>query len=309
MVVEERLDRFYANTNWFLLFPNAQVFHIDFDLSDHMPVLLKCKARAATDCNRKRRFQFENMWLMEPSCGEVISSAWSSVYDLDPVDNAMGRHDACAGELQCWNKDFFGHVTTKISKLEKQFASQRDAPSRRALLQQIRDWRTKEEILWWQRARSDCLKYGDSNMRWVCDLIDTQHTAWHADLVKRIFLPIDVAIILDIPLCASWPDDKLVWHYTSDGSFTVRSAYHMINASKCAALGSSSRPSREVWRTIWSLRIPPRIKLFGWCLCKGIIPSGYNISKRDLEETDAHSLLECPLAVLILEGSDLDTKL
>jgi len=53
VVVEEWLDRFYANTNWSLLFPDAQVSHIDFDLSDHLPILLKCKPRGAIDCNRK----------------------------------------------------------------------------------------------------------------------------------------------------------------------------------------------------------------------------------------------------------------
>jgi len=112
----------------------------------------------------------------------------------------------------------------------------------------------------------------------VCDRIDTHNAAWHATLVENIFLHVDAAIILDIPFCASWPEDKLVWHYTSDGSFTVRSAYHTINMSKCTALGSSSRPSRGVWRTVWSLRIPPCLKLFGWRLCKGIIPYGYNIA-------------------------------
>ncbi|KAJ8430219.1 LOW QUALITY PROTEIN: hypothetical protein Cgig2_009397 [Carnegiea gigantea] len=40
-VVEERLDRFCADTDWSLSFPNAHVTHGDSDISDHLPILLK----------------------------------------------------------------------------------------------------------------------------------------------------------------------------------------------------------------------------------------------------------------------------
>ncbi|KAJ8438821.1 hypothetical protein Cgig2_023013 [Carnegiea gigantea] len=36
----------------------------------------------------------------------------------------------------------------------------------RRTLGQIIEWRKKEEVLWWQRAHSDCVKYGDANSRW-----------------------------------------------------------------------------------------------------------------------------------------------
>ena len=45
--VEERLDRFCADTDWSLLFPGASVTHVDFDMSDHLPILLKCFPRDA----------------------------------------------------------------------------------------------------------------------------------------------------------------------------------------------------------------------------------------------------------------------
>ena len=71
---------------------------------------------------------------------------------------------------------------------------------------------------------------------------------------------------------------------------------------------------------VWRLDIPPRIKLFGWRLCKDILPTGFNIAKRissfnmtcsicnHPEETDVHALLECPMAVHILEGSTVDNR-
>ena len=44
-VVEEHLDRFSATTEWFVPFSEAQVQHIDLDISDHLPILLRCKVR------------------------------------------------------------------------------------------------------------------------------------------------------------------------------------------------------------------------------------------------------------------------
>jgi len=55
-------------------------------------------------------------------------------------------------------------------------------------------------------------KSPDTQLFHVSDLIDTNLGGWNDDLVKRSFLPCDVEAILNIPLCLSWPADKLVWH-------------------------------------------------------------------------------------------------
>jgi len=83
------------------------------------------------------------------------------------VDKLLGCIDKCPAELLKWNKSTFGHVLRRIKELELQLKSQRDAIGRRSTLKLIRDWHTKEEILRWQRARSDYLKHGDSNTRWL----------------------------------------------------------------------------------------------------------------------------------------------
>ena len=40
--VEERLDRFYVSNDWSFLFFNAVVTHIDSNISDHLPIFLRC---------------------------------------------------------------------------------------------------------------------------------------------------------------------------------------------------------------------------------------------------------------------------
>ncbi|KAJ8439381.1 hypothetical protein Cgig2_021795 [Carnegiea gigantea] len=69
-------------------------------------------------------------------------------------------------ELIKWNRDSFGHVGSEIHKLESQLKNDKDAISRRHMLGLIREWRKREQILWWQRARSDYLKYRDASTCW-----------------------------------------------------------------------------------------------------------------------------------------------
>ncbi|KAJ8450693.1 hypothetical protein Cgig2_021165 [Carnegiea gigantea] len=87
--------------------------------------------------------------------------------NIDTVDKLLGCIDKCLAELLKWNKSTFGHVQRRIRELELQSKSQHDAIGQRSTLKLIRDWRTKEEILWWQRACSAYLKHGDSNTRWL----------------------------------------------------------------------------------------------------------------------------------------------
>ncbi|KAJ8428090.1 hypothetical protein Cgig2_024802 [Carnegiea gigantea] len=68
----------------------------------------------------------------------------------EAVERLMERVETCAGELSRWNRKAFGLVGTEIHKLEAKLQCQRDAVSRREILGQIREWRRREEILWWQ---------------------------------------------------------------------------------------------------------------------------------------------------------------
>ncbi|XP_057785782.1 uncharacterized protein LOC131003294 [Salvia miltiorrhiza] len=61
--VEERLDRGMATNNWKNLFPEAVLLPVSATISDHVPLLLKCKGSAHP--RHTRRFHFENKWCYE----------------------------------------------------------------------------------------------------------------------------------------------------------------------------------------------------------------------------------------------------
>ncbi|KAJ8443329.1 LOW QUALITY PROTEIN: hypothetical protein Cgig2_015810 [Carnegiea gigantea] len=153
VIVEERLDRFGASTEWSLLFSEAQVTHVNSYISDHLPFLLKCYPTSLNGQRHGKKFKFENMWVIDPSCREIIAKAWGDVSKTDAVDNML-------------NKNSFGHVGREISKLEDSLKYLTDAKSRHEVLNKIKEWRHKEEIMWWQGARTNFLKFEDSNTRW-----------------------------------------------------------------------------------------------------------------------------------------------
>ncbi|CAN6553836.1 unnamed protein product [Malus baccata var. baccata] len=56
----------------------------------------------------------------------------------------------------------------------------------------------------------------------VCDLIDPVTNSWRSDLIEFGFQREDVLPILSIPLSHAGIDDRLVWHYATNGIFSVK---------------------------------------------------------------------------------------
>lgn len=48
--------------------------------------------------------------------------------------------------------------------------------------------------------------------------------------------------------------------------------------------GESSDTSSEdiFWKNLWKLNIPPKIRIFGWRVCKNLLPTGMNLKRRDM---------------------------
>ena len=62
----------------------------------------------------------------------------------------------------------------------------------------------------------------------VGDLIDRDRGGWNYTMGHSLFLPMDVETILNIPLCTSWPQDKLIWNCFSTGGLSGKMTYHLI---------------------------------------------------------------------------------
>ena len=72
-LIQERIDRFFMNPNWCLLYPNAKVSHLTRCHSDHCPVLMETNPCRPMQMNRP--FKFQSFWLSDPSFPSVINQA------------------------------------------------------------------------------------------------------------------------------------------------------------------------------------------------------------------------------------------
>ncbi|XP_050211971.1 uncharacterized protein LOC126662130 [Mercurialis annua] len=141
----------------------------------------------------------------------------------------------------------------------------------------------------------------------ISDLINQTTRNWKTSMILEIFAQDDARTILALPL-SYWPHpDKLIWHHTRDGNYTVKSGYHIAH-NKGLREYQSTIPhlSKPDWKLLWGLQIPNKIKVFIWrCLHEGL-PTGMALHQRLLlppnckfcEETESltHLLLSCPFA-------------
>lgn len=71
---EIRLDRVLANTQWLSVFHMAKVYNMEGSPSDHSPLLLIPEHLIRG--NKRRHFRFENAWLTEAMCSQIIKNCW-----------------------------------------------------------------------------------------------------------------------------------------------------------------------------------------------------------------------------------------
>ena len=113
---------------------------------------------------------------------------------------------------------------------------------------------------------------------------------------------------MGIPLSSSNTNDRIVWAENRSGKFTVKSAYVLALEEKVhntRADCSDESARRKIWKTIWKLRIPQKIKHFAWRAGRDILATKSNLAKRRItpngicdlcghnEETVSHLLWGC----------------
>ncbi|KAJ8434560.1 hypothetical protein Cgig2_014391 [Carnegiea gigantea] len=263
-VVEERLDHFCVDTDWPLIFPNVQVNHVDSDISDHLPILLKCSPNTRDRSSRGKHFHFENMWHIDPSCNCYLTLV----------------------VLLCWygdaNTQWF-HSWVTMRKAKNNIVGLYDASG---------IWRTTHDEI----ASIVTSYFGElftySSPTHVEDVLDCILNIWQDRWLPQpaSFEPItpycatysNFKLIIKTPLCESWPLNKLIWHYSTNDIFTVRLAYYMLIDDKLNKAASPSLRNIELWRAIWSSNIPPCIwshrRISNPCRLRG--PSSYQCMDR-----------------------------
>ncbi|KAL0364053.1 UNVERIFIED_CONTAM: hypothetical protein Sangu_0502900 [Sesamum angustifolium] len=81
----------------------------------------------------------------------------------------------------------------------------------------------------------------------VSDLINQETGDWNSTVIQDIFLPLDCEVILGIPLGRTVCEDLLIWHYSTNGLFSVRSAYHLACSMEESPCSSNLKETEHSW--------------------------------------------------------------
>ncbi|XP_042988702.1 uncharacterized protein LOC122316234 [Carya illinoinensis] len=90
----ERLDRFFGNSRWWVLFPQVEVVHGGAAYSDHIPISLASEIRK-TKRRTNRVFRFEAMWIGESSCDKIVQDTWVLFAGRNKMEDVMQKIGVC----------------------------------------------------------------------------------------------------------------------------------------------------------------------------------------------------------------------
>ena len=135
----------------------------------------------------------------------------------------------------------------------------------------------------------------------VSSLIDEETRHWKVEMVKRFFLPFEAESIINIPLSYNLPDDSIIWLGNKRGVFTVRSAYYIAlpivdSSEEGESSGGDSRT--RLWKKVWQLKLPAKVRIFAWRACIDGLPTRLNLVKRGLNVG-----ADCPLCGKVVEST------
>uniref|UniRef100_A0A803MYL9 Reverse transcriptase zinc-binding domain-containing protein n=1 Tax=Chenopodium quinoa TaxID=63459 RepID=A0A803MYL9_CHEQI len=86
---------------------------------------------------------------------------------------------------------------------------------------------------------------------------------WNEQLVRDA-LGVDAELALALPLPFTSEEDRVYWRPTKNGQFTVRSCYWMLRLG-----GNTDNTSEDIWKSVWHMSAPPKLKHFIWNALKG----------------------------------------
>lgn len=107
------------------------------------------------------------------------------------------------------------------------------------------------------------------NLEKVAQPIDSETGLWKVELIKEMFIPHEVETILSIPIRPRLPNDSLVWAWSKNIFFTIRSAYGVslkqlkkASTNKESSECSNKAKVSQFWKSLWKLNCLNKIKHF-----------------------------------------------
>jgi hypothetical protein len=130
------------------------------------------------------------------------------------------------------------------------------------------------------------------------------------EVIQNNFIPIDAEAIMRTPMSPS-NSDMWAWEPEKHGVYSVKSASKLLEADRVRLnIGEASSLGDVVWRHIWKLEVPPKVRVFWWRVLHDFLPVKQVLHRRHVEplancevygaekESIKHVLLECTISKL-----------
>ena len=118
----------------------------------------------------------------------------------------------------------------------------------------------------------------------VAVLIDESTRQWNEERIDGIFASDEAAIIKKISLGRLATEDVLIWPYSNDGRYTCKSGYRFLKEEvELSSNQQHSTPDTHLWKQLWSLQVPNKVRNLLWRTCRNAMPTVKNtLSKQEL---------------------------
>lgn len=137
-------------------------------------------------------------------------------------------------------------------------------------------------------------------------LINEDNRTWTEQVIAGLFVPEEAELIKKIPVSKHPTEDKLYWPWTQSGQYSSKSGYRFLKMEEEEVRPEVAQNGEiNLWRSIWGLRVPNKVKNFLWRVCHEAIPTKSNLKRRHIiinslceqcwneDETPLHALWSC----------------
>ncbi|KAJ8641777.1 hypothetical protein MRB53_018471 [Persea americana] len=201
-------------------------------------------------------------------------------------------------------------IGTNLSLIWRSILMARDT-LHEGMIWKIGDGRT---IKIWEDKWLQCILGRKPNgpiVKFVRKLIDEDRSWWNESIINEAFDAETARVIKQMMLGNLNSPNRVRWNETSTGEYSVSSAYALeIRRQKAKAEGEASdaKVSKGMWRRIWKLKIPSKVRHFLWRACNEALPTRQNLQRRKIledprcricegeAETTTHILWDCLMA-------------
>ena len=168
--IRERIDRGLVNEAWDNVFPMAALENLQYNHSDHRPLLVNTEHYTVPVHGDGRRLRFESRWLREAQFNDSVMDAWQKV-GSDPTANSVyEKLNRMHAMFHDWDQRVLKKPKQRLRKAQHDLERVMRGPindnseeARKQLSELIEYLLELEEIHMMQMSRISWLKNGDRN--------------------------------------------------------------------------------------------------------------------------------------------------